>query len=135
MSYLIDIINTDNEPNLINDILLHNSNKIIFKPMTRQEILALNEEATKSILFELVHPYLKTLYIYYKDLFGCEPILMVTSVSNACQYVKIVPLNEFLETLCEYLEDYNCIDEDSENFAAFETINFNSRLLKDCLPC
>ena len=104
--------------------------------MTRQEILAFNEEATKSVLFELVHPYLKTLYIYYKDLFNCEPILMVTSVSNACQYVKIVSSEDFQEAACAYIgcEEYE-LQINDEYLSQFETINFNSRLLKDCLPC
>jgi RsiW-degrading membrane proteinase PrsW (M82 family) len=53
MSYLIDIINTDNEPNLINDILSHNSNELIFKPML-------------TILFYILMPslfYLMTKYV------------------------------------------------------------------------
>jgi len=104
--------------------------------MTRQEILAFNEEATKSILFEKVQPCLKSLYIFYKDLFNCEPVLMVTDVFNAAQYIKIVSSEEFLEAVCAYIgcEEYE-LQINDEYLSQFETINFNSKLLKDFLPC
>jgi hypothetical protein len=101
--------------------------------MKLYEILALNEVPTKSLLFDEMQPYLKSLYVYYKDMFCCEPVLMVTDLFNAAQYVKIVPSNDFNEAICEYLEDYACNNEENENYAYFETINFNSRLLKDII--
>jgi hypothetical protein len=45
---------------------------------------------------------------------------------NAAQYGKIVPMSEFQDAICEYLDDYNCMDEESENFSAYENICFNS---------
>ncbi len=99
--------------------------------MKLHEILALNEAPTKSLLFDKMQPYLKTLYVYYKNMFCCEPVLMVTDLFNAAQYVKIVPSNELNEAICEYLEDYSCDNSENENYCHFETINFNSRLLKD----
>lgn len=97
--------------------------------MKLHEIIALNDEAKKSILIELLIPYKKLLLAYYKREFLAEPILMVTSVSNACQYGKIVSANELDEAICEYLDDYNCMDEESENFSEYETICFNSIML------
>lgn len=101
--------------------------------MKLHQILTLNEVPTQSILFDKLQPYLKSLYVYYKDMFCCEPVLMVTDVCNAAQYVKIVPSNELNEAICEYLENYTCDNSENENFCHFETIHFNSRLLKDII--
>lgn len=101
--------------------------------MKLHEIIKLNEDHETSLLVESLIPYKKSLLTYYKDYFCCEPILMVTSVSNAVQYAKIVPSNEFKDAIYAYIGvDYvNEENEDSEEFAEFETINFNSILLKD----
>jgi len=103
--------------------------------MKLHEIISTNEVSTNSILIEKLLPYKKQLYVYYKDLFCCDPVLMVTMVSNAVQYAKIVPSNEFMESICEYLEVDYIDEEDTENdnFSAYEEINFNSRMLKDLL--
>jgi len=90
------------------------------------EIIESNEVETSSILIELLVPYKKSLLTYYSRLFPSEPILMVTSISNACQYSKIVPDGEFTEALINYIGDYNCMDEENENFCEYETICFNS---------
>jgi hypothetical protein len=98
--------------------------------MTRLEFINLNKDSKTSIEYGKVHPILKSLYIYYKDLFCCEPVLMVTDVFNAAQYVKIVPSNEFHEAIEMYLEgDKN---EELRQYTT-ETINFNSKLLKDLI--
>lgn len=97
------------------------------------QIIEINSDPQKSVLFESVNPYLKSLYVFYKDLFCCEPILMVTDVFNAAQYVKIVPSDDFNEAVCDYIGDDLCTNEESENFSTYETINFSSKLLKDFL--
>jgi hypothetical protein len=56
---------------------------------------------------------------------------MVTNVSNAAQYVKIVSSNEFMDAIEIYLSDSDMTDEEKENET--ELINFNSKLLKDFL--
>lgn len=96
--------------------------------MKLHEIIAANESDTQSILIEKMLPYKKSLLAYYKSYFGSrnEPMVMVTDVFNAAQYGKIVPANDFLDAINAYLQDYNCSDETSENFAAYETICFNS---------
>lgn len=102
------------------------------KNLKRADIIAINNEADKSVLFESCAPYLGSLYIYYKSLFCCEPVVMVTDMFNAAQYIKFVPSNEFNEAIDEYLN--TCIfltSEDEENEK--ELINFNSKLLKDIL--
>jgi len=97
--------------------------------MNLSEIIKSNLNPTDSILIELLIPYKKMLGLYYSDLFGCEPILMVTSVSNACQYGKIVPSDEFSEAVYEWMGvDY--VDEDdteSDDFCEYETICANSQ--------
>lgn len=102
--------------------------------MTRLEFYQINNVPKNAIEYGFFHPIRKSLYIFYKDLFGCEPVLMVTDVFNAAQYVKIVPSNEFNEAVCAYIgcEVYE-IQNNDEYLAQFETINFNSKLLKDIL--
>jgi hypothetical protein len=107
--------------------------------INRVSIIEANNKQDQSILFESLHPYLKSLYIYYKDLFGCEPVLMVTDVFNACQYAKIVPANDFNEAINAYLNvSYIEVEQDNKNFdsdlfAQYETINFNSKMLIDLI--
>lgn len=107
--------------------------------MTRIEFIELNEAHTTAIEYSQFAPIKKSMYVYFKDLFGCEPVLMVTSVSNAAQYVKIVPSNEFTEAICAFLGCDYIIDDENEDgfdedlFAQYETINFNSKLLKDLI--
>ena len=91
------------------------------------KIISLNNNDTTTILYESMQPYLKSLYIYYKDLFCCEPIIMVTDVFNAAQYAKIVPSNDFNEAISLYLDSCELSEEEKE--AASETINFNSKML------
>jgi hypothetical protein len=96
------------------------------------DIININDQNySTSILYELIHPYKKSLYTYYKNYFNCEPVLMVTNVSNAAQYVKIVSSNEFMDAIEIYLSDSDMTDEEKENQT--ELINFNSKLLKDFL--
>lgn len=96
--------------------------------MNLSSIITANESHTQSILIETMLPYKKSLLTYYSNYFGSrnEPMLMVTDVFNAAQYGKIVPANDFQDAIAAYLDDYNCSDENSENFAAYETICFNS---------
>lgn len=83
-------------------------------------------EANKSVLIELIAPYKKALNIYFSSYYNCEPMLMVTSVMNAAQYAIVVPSNDFSEAVSEWLNDYDCSNEDSDNFPEYETICFNS---------
>lgn len=96
--------------------------------MKLAQIIEANEVHTTSVLIESIIPYKRSLLTYYKNYFGNhnEPMLMVTDVFNAAQYGKVVPANDFREAICAYLQDDNCSDENSENFAAYETIRFNS---------
>jgi hypothetical protein len=83
--------------------------------MKLHQIIEANEQDGKSILLEAMHPYFKSLRTYYS-----EPTLMITRVSNAAQYGKIVPCEEYFEALNEYTTD-----EDEQ-----DVINFNSKLIK-----
>ena len=105
--------------------------------MKLHEIIEINEDHEKSILIEKMIPYKKMLNIFFNRDFTSEPMLMVTSVSNAAQYAKIVPAGEFTEAVYAYMgvgyvvEDSEEEDFDEDLFAQYETICFNSRLLKD----
>lgn len=98
--------------------------------MTRLEFIELNQDFKTSIEYQQAHPILKSLYLYYKDLFCCEPVLMVTDVFNSAQYIKIVPSNEFMEAIDCYLD--GDVNEEQKEIT-IELINFNSKMLKDIL--
>jgi len=91
--------------------------------MKLHEIVTANESHETAVLFEKIAPYKRALYLYYRDLFGCEPVLMVCSLFNAAQYVKIVPSDELFDAVAAYTEDTE----------EWETIMFNSRLFKDII--
>ena len=102
--------------------------------MKRLEFYQINNGPTNSIEYSNLYPIRKSMYIFYKDLFNCEPVLMVTDIYNAAQYIKIVPSNEFNEAVCDYIGcEVHEIQNNDEFLAQFETINFNSKLLKDIL--
>ena len=101
--------------------------------MNLTQIITANEDSTTSIEFSQINKYKKSLYTYYKNLFCCEPILMVTNIFNAAQFCKIVPSNEFTESICQYL-DVDYIDESNEEiFSQYENICFNSLLMSKTL--
>lgn len=99
--------------------------------MKLHEIITAMENPTDSVLIEKMVPYKKSLLAYFSSKFSSEPVLMVTSVTNACQYGRIEPANEMNEAICAYLDDYDCQNEDSENFGTYETICAYSIALKD----
>lgn len=96
---------------------------------TLAEIIKLNEDLQTTILVENILMYKKSLLTYYNSLFCSDPVLMVCSVMNAAQYAKIVPADDLIENICAYLDNYNCMDQDNEDFCAYETIMFNSIML------
>ena len=55
---------------------------------------------------------------------------MVTDVMNAAQYARIVPCDSFTESICDYIGIDFEPDNDTHEFSAYETINFNSKLIK-----
>lgn len=97
--------------------------------MKLHEIISTNEGGDKSILTELLYPYRKSLYTYFKSYYNCEPVLMVTDVFNAAQYALIVPSNELHEAMDTYLEGSELSEEEKEEQR--ELISFQSILLKD----
>lgn len=102
--------------------------------MKLHEIIAANENHETAILIEKMLPYKNSLLKYYSDYFCAEPVLMVTSVSNAAQYGKIVSANEFTEAICAYMQVPYVIEDSEEQdfnedlFTEYETINFNSMI-------
>ena len=101
------------------------------KKLKLYEIIEIFEkEDNDSILIKLLIPYKKSLLTYYSDYFCCEPILMITIVSNAVQYAIIVPSNEFNEALYTYVQSM-CLDNKEEETTAEEVISFNSIMLSN----
>ena len=100
--------------------------------MKLHEIITKTIGENVSFNYEILHPYLKSLYTYFKDYYNCEPVLMVTDVFNAVSYAKIVSSNEFTESVCDYLNIDSCdLENNDDNLSNFETINFNSKMLSD----
>ncbi len=94
--------------------------------MLLHEIIEINDQGTNAIITEELYKYRKSLYTYYKAYYprNCEPILMVTTVFNACQYALIVPEYEFLEAMDSYLLNNDTHEDDLENER--ELISFQS---------
>ena len=101
--------------------------------MKLHEIIDCNDNLDLVLSYETLHPYLKSLYAYYKDYFCCEPILMITDVMNAVQYCKIVSSNDFDESVRDWIERDapELTEEDKE--CEYELIAFQSSFLSDCI--
>ena len=67
---------------------------------------------------------------YYSNLFGCEPVLMVTDVFNAAQYARIEPETDLMETVTNYVASCH-LDSEEEETAEMENIMFYSMMLKN----
>lgn len=92
-----------------------------------------DNDHTASILWDKVSPYKKILYVYYKKLFMCEPVWLVTSLTNSTCYGRIVPETKLYESITSYLE-VPYIDSDDEDIeASYDAICANSKLLKELL--
>ena len=85
----------------------------------------------ESVSYEKVYPYKKLLYTYYKEVYMCEPFLVVTDVFNAVQFVAVVPFTEVMDWVSDYLNQYDMNDTEKED--ATEAILFNSMQLEDLL--
>ena len=94
--------------------------------MRLHEIIRNNEDDDKAILTELMAPYWKSLYTYYKEQCNEEPLLLVFSVTNNSAYAKIVPTSEAYDAIGAYYFD-NPEDMDDELIFA------QSTLLKDLI--
>lgn len=90
---------------------------------------AFSEE--KAVLWEKVFPYKKLLYVFFKRFYFYEPIVMVTMVSNACQYVVIVPAINFEDAVNRWIDGMNLSEEDK--IAEKKTILYNSKTLKSLI--
>lgn len=97
--------------------------------MKLHEIIQALEEPTNSVQIDTLIPYKKSLFTYYENYFCCEPILMVTMVSNAVQYAQIVSANDFTDAVFHWVESMNLSDEDKES--EIEVISYNSIPLKE----
>lgn len=102
-----------------------------FKLHELVEIFENNATNKQSVLIELIVPYKKQLLTYFKEFYLQDPILVITSVFNSCSYGFIVPADNYQESICDYLNDYDCMNEENENFAEWETINSNSIFLEN----
>lgn len=87
-----------------------------------------------AVLWDLVKPYRKQLYVYFSRFYGGEPILMVTSVTNNSSYCRVVPESDFFDAICAYIGD--CVDiedKESESYGEYEAICAYSAPLKNML--
>lgn len=98
--------------------------------MLLHEIISLSEQSETGILIEEIAKYKRSLVTYYKEYYNCEPVLVVTSVFNACQYGFIASAEEINDAIDTYLNADDTLDEeDKENER--ELINFQSIMLSN----
>ena len=95
--------------------------------MKLYEIISKLENIENSIFYESLRPYLKSLCVYYKDKFYCEPVLMVTDTFNIGSYCRIESSDELEESLEKYLDTCSLDTETRES--SKETILFESCML------
>lgn len=96
----------------------------------KSKIVAFHEDNAnieKTISFGVIVPHRKQLKIYYKDLFNCDPVFMVTMVTNNLCYGQITSSNDFLDAVNLYLQEADIEQEERE--AEIEMISANSFLL------
>ena len=98
--------------------------------MKLHEIISTLETPTNSVLIESMLPYKKSLCTYYLRFFCCDPVLMVTSVSNACQYAQIVPSNDLNEAIYHWVDSMN-LETEEERENEIELILFQSIMLNN----
>ena len=98
--------------------------------MNLQELISAFKN-NESASYEKVYPYKKLLYAYYKEVYMCDPVLIVTDVFNAVQFVAVCPFTDVTDWISDYLNQFDM--NDSEKLDSTETILFNSRPLKDLL--
>lgn len=97
--------------------------------MKLYEIININTEDKKSVLIELMAPYKKSLKTYFENEFNAtDLIMMVTSVTNATSYGKIVPANEFIDAVYAWMgpNTGDLENTDSDEYCEYETICANS---------
>ena len=97
--------------------------------MKLHEIIG-NTTASKEVMLDHMQPYIRSLYIFYRHSFCCEPVLMVTSVTNSASLGMIVPSEEFQDAVFHYVEENHPEATPGEKKEYMETINFNSLILK-----
>lgn len=85
----------------------------------------------ESVSYEKILPYKRLLYTYYKELYMCDPALIVTDVFNAVQFVAVCPFTEVTDWISDYLNQYDM--NDTEKADATEAILFNSMPLERLL--
>ena len=88
-------------------------------------------DSDNELSYDMIAPYKKSLYTYYKAYFCCEPVLMITATFNAGAICKIVSSNEYSEALIDYLDANQLTGEERDSEE--ETINFNSMMLADVI--
>ena len=95
--------------------------------MKLAEIITANGKPETEIELGQFKKYKKSLLVFYRSQYprGAEPVIMVTTVFNACQYGKIVHPFEIEEAANEFLgADKTLTDREREEEK--ENIYFNS---------
>ena len=80
--------------------------------------------------YEQIQPYKKSIYVYAKDYFCSEPVLMVTFVCNALQGCIITCEQNYHEDLHNHLLECELTPSSEDWECEEETINCNSMFLK-----
>jgi hypothetical protein len=97
------------------------------KKLKLHEIIAHIKEGKNAVLYELIHPYRKMLWIYFSHEYNSDDlILVVSSVTNALQYVLIASSENFSCIIDDYVGDAEDAEEQKE------LMNFNAQIFNPC---
>ena len=66
------------------------------------------------VQYEKIVPFKKLLYRYYKELYNCEPVLLVEPVSNTLTGAMVVPEMDLADALDDYINSLQCDNEAAE---------------------
>lgn len=82
-----------------------------------------------SVEYDQISKYKRSLYSYFSDYFCCEPVCMVTSVTNNSAYMRIVPSDEFSECVENWINDTSDEDDTNEDMEAHKGHIYHSSLM------
>lgn len=70
--------------------------------MRLKEIIDILVQGDQAVLYEKIHPYRRSIRIYFKSYYNSTPILIPVMVSNAVQYCLVAPEGEVSDAIVQY---------------------------------
>lgn len=95
-----------------------------------EELIKTLDQDNMSVRTDILALYKKSLYVWYRNHYMSEPMLMVVAVFNAASYARIESVDGFEEAVDDYVKSHDEGDPEINEHLK-ETIMFNSIALKE----